>query len=390
MVLRGSEIKPDASLPDVMQRHSDSKREFNKVDQELEATKNAIVSNVLNAHVVVEEMDGANVIKRRLTLDEKKLGDMLSRVEKVKELESKKELAWKDLDITTALYSKTFRQLLCGGAAGAIARSTVAPVDRVKILMQTAHCQKKSHLYGTMGQTVRCIIREEGLIGLWRGNLTNCVRVVPHSAVQFVSYDKIKVWMIGDSDGKLSVPQRLLAGSLSGVAAATVTQPLDVVRIRLQTDPEVKGKVANAFRAMWQERGLISFYKGYTPAMLSLAPFIAVNFAAFDSLKTWWYGSGKHTKDELKARNPLVVLSLGALSGIIAQTICYPLDTVRRRMQMKGKIYPNTPMAFVTIAREEGFAGFYRGMVPNALKVMPNNAIRFAMYETLKNWFVEE
>jgi len=71
MVLRGSEIKPDASLPDVMQRHSDSKREFNKVDQELEATKNAIVSNVLNAHVVVEEMDGANVIKRRLTLDEK-------------------------------------------------------------------------------------------------------------------------------------------------------------------------------------------------------------------------------------------------------------------------------------------------------------------------------
>ena len=59
-------------------------------------------------------------------------------------------------------------------------------------------------------------------------------------------------------------------------------------------------------------------------------------------------------------------------------------------MQLKGRIYPNTPMAFITIAREEGPMGFYRGMLPNALKVMPNNAIRFAAYETLKNWFVED
>ena len=56
---------------------------------------------------------------------------------------------------------------------------------------------------------------------------------------------------------------------------------------------------------------------------------------------------------------------------------------------MKGRVYPNTAMAFVTIAKDEGFGGFYRGMLPNALKVMPNNAIRFAVYETLKNWFVE-
>lgn len=59
-------------------------------------------------------------------------------------------------------------------------------------------------------------------------------------------------------------------------------------------------------------------------------------------------------------------------------------------MQLKGKIYANTPMAFVTIMKEEGVVGFYRGMAPNALKVMPNNALRFAVYETLKNWFVED
>jgi solute carrier family 25 phosphate transporter 23/24/25/41 len=252
--------------------------------------------------------------------------------------------------------------------------------------------QKTSHLYPSMSKTAAHIIKTEGLTGFWRGNLTNCVRVVPHAAVQFVSYDKFKIMMIGSSDGKLSIPQRLLCGSLSGICAASVTQPLDVVRIRLQTDAECnKGSVRLAVKQMMQEPGGVrNFYKGYTPAMLSLAPFIAVNFAAFDSLKAWYYGTDKCTKQELQGRNPLVPLVLGALSGIIAQTICYPLDTVRRRMQLKGVVYPNTVMAFVTIFKQEGMPGFYRGMTPNALKVMPNNAIRFAMYETLKNWFVED
>lgn len=328
--------------------------------------------------------------RRQSVIDQAKLGEIAAVTEKVRELELKKESAFAKFDVQSILYSRTFKQLLCGGAAGTIARTTVAPVDRIKILMQTAFVQKKTHLYGSMGQTVRHIIKEDGIVGLWRGNLTNCIRVAPHAAVQFVTYDKIKINLIGSSDGKMSIPQRLLAGSLSGVAAATATQPLDVVRIRLQTDPDVKGKIGLAVRTMYQEGGLLTFYKGWTPAMLSLAPFIAVNFATFDSLKSWWYGDAKCTKEELRGRNPLVVLSLGALSGIIAQTICYPLDTVRRRMQLKGKVYPNTIMAFVTIARVEGVKGFYSGIVPNALKVMPNNAIRFAAYETLKNWFVEE
>jgi hypothetical protein len=75
--------------------------------------------------------------------------------------------------------------------------------------------------------------------------------------------------MIGHSDGKLSIAQRLLAGSLSGVAAATVTQPLDVVRVRIQTDPDVGGSALRAAKTMWREGGLVAFYKGYTPASAS-------------------------------------------------------------------------------------------------------------------------
>ena len=78
-------------------------------------------------------------------------------------------------------------------------------------------------------------------------------------------------------------------------------------------------------------------------------------------------------------------LGMGAMSGLWAQTICYPLDTVRRRMQLKGKTYNSTLDAFKTIIRDEGAKGLYRGMVPNALKIVPNNAIRFMTYNALKD-----
>jgi solute carrier family 25 phosphate transporter 23/24/25/41 len=373
MVLRGSAIHPEGHLPDQAQAVVDSQHALSDVTHELQHVKEDALETL-----------------QRTTSNRATMKELQHVAEHVHELELKQKTLYQQVLERRHELEKTAKQLLCGGAAGAIARSTVAPMDRIKILMQVAHVQKTTHLYGSMAQTFAQIMKNEGPTGLWRGNFTNCVRVVPHTATQFVAYDKIKIYMCGRSDGKLSVPQRLLAGSLSGIAAASVTQPLDVVRIRLQTDPTVNGKVGIAVRSMWAEGGIKTFYKGYTPAMLSLAPFIAVNFATFDTLKTWWYGTKKCTKEELRERNPLVVLSLGAAAGIFAQTVCYPLDTVRRRMQLKGLIYPNTAMAFITIAREEGARGFYRGMAPNALKVMPNNAIRFAVYEVLKNWFVEE
>ena len=391
--MRGSNIVPEGSLPELSQAVKETRKELTAVAGQLE-----------------EEKSKVETLKRRATAGQPVEPAEVQRTAKaVAGLEEKKSGLMHELMSRRAELEKTAVQLACGGAAGAIARTTVAPIgsfpvpaclplppkltrkkDRVKVLMQTAHVQKTSHLYNSMYGTAAYVVKNEGPLALWRGNLTNCVRVMPHTATQFVTYDKIKVYMCGRSDGKLSVPQRLLAGSLSGIAAATVTQPLDTLRIRLQTDPAVNGKVRDAVQAMMSEGGIRAFYKGWTPAMLSLGPFVAVNFAAFDTLKTWWWGAREFTKAELKARNPLVSLSLGALAGIFAQTVCYPLDTVRRRMQLKGRVYPNTAMAFVTIARDEGVKGFYRGITANALKIMPNNALRFGIYETLTAWFVHD
>lgn len=79
-------------------------------------------------------------------------------------------------------------------------------------------------------------------------------------------------------------------------------------------------------------------------------------------------------------------LTLGAISGTFAATACYPLDTIRRRMQMKGKMYHNQLDAFATIWRQEGLRGFYRGWAANTIKVVPQNSIRFVAYEFIKKF----
>ena len=77
-------------------------------------------------------------------------------------------------------------------------------------------------------------------------------------------------------------------------------------------------------------------------------------------------------------------LGLGGMAGTLAATVCYPLDTIRRRMQMRGQMYRHQADAFATIWRTEGARGFYRGYAANTIKVVPQNAIRFVAYEGIK------
>lgn len=375
MVLRGSNIKPDESLNKNINELKEHQKDFENLDKELIDVHKKSVNQLLDA---IESKD--NIKKEELYVIAEELRDKFQNLENA-QIESAIEIEKRNDAI-----QRTVKELACGGTAGSFARTFVAPVDRVKILIQTATITGKSKEYNSIVGTASKIYKAEGLSGFWRGNLTNCVRVVPHTATQFVSYEKYKPLFVKEGEG-MSIPKRLMAGALSGMTAATVTHPMDVVRINLQTKPELKG-ATDVMSYIFSNYGIKGFYKGYFPAMLSLSPFIAINFATFDTLKVLTFGDKKVSKQELKKRNPAILLGLGAASGIIAQTCCYPLDTVRRRMQIATSSYSSTPNAFITILKTEGFLGFYKGMIPNAIKVVPNNAIRFAAFETLKNNFV--
>lgn len=135
--------------------------------------------------------------------------------------------------------------------------------------------------------------------------------------------------------------------------------------------------MVHAFGSMYRTEGVLSFAKGLGPTLVGVAPYAALNFAAYDLLKARYYGPGE-------AQSAVGNLVLGSLAGTLAASACYPLDTVRRRMQMRGRMYAGMGDALATIARTEGPRGFYKGWVANTLKVAPMSAIRFVCYERLK------
>ena len=128
-----------------------------------------------------------------------------------------------------------------------------------------------------------------------------------------------------------------------------------------------------ATRDIFAENGGRSLFKGYGSTVMGLVPFIAINFCTFDTLKA-----------ELQWTTTPGILTTGALAALVSQSICYPLDTVRRRMQIRGTPYKHGLDAFWQIIRNEGFLKLYAGISANALKIVPNNSIRYLVYELCK------
>ena len=375
MVLRGSKTRPDTSLEDAQQAIARANKYLRQTRRELQKAKNEGYNTLRK--IERRDSDGTSVVtKEELT---EILRILLETIKKHEEKEMKAQTAMQQARDN---FRTTILQLFSGGMAGATARTFVAPIDRVKILMQTQEITRNDGrmLYTSVSQSLRYIIKNEGISNLWRGNGVNCIRVVPYAATQFVSYDKYKKYL-SLGDGTMTISRRLLAGALAGATATSITHPLDVIRLRLSVQPDLRG-FGDVIRSIYGELGIRTFFKGYSATLLSLAPFIAINFATFDQLK-----SVTNTRFPLAKNNVGVTLGLGAAAGLFAQSICFPLDTIRRRMQLPGTHYSSVPNAFKTIWKNEGLRGFYKGMVPNAIKIVPNNAIRFVVYDFLKNFF---
>lgn len=372
MVLRGTKTSPDEGYTHAKHKVSEAREQYARAHAELlEAEKH--VESLQATRDELGNKSKAELVKIVLTL-EYEMDAMRGEMNASATLFGASEMV-----------DRILRQLACGGCAGAISRTFVAPIDRVKILLQTQHVTQgegvKAPKYSGVSGTFKKIVAEEGLLKLWRGNGTNVLRVLPYSATQFTSYDQYKAWMeervsTTNEDGsvRLTVPQRLLCGAAAGMTATTITHPLDVIRVRLATDPSLSGMGA-AFRQVSLQG---AWFRGWSASVLSLGPFIGINFACFDSLKAHYFPDYKVNPPPKSS-----TLLLGAGAGILASSICFPLDTIRRRMQVSNVKYTGVANCISTILSEEGPAGFYKGVLPNVIKIVPNNAIRFLAYETL-------
>ncbi|KAI9496615.1 mitochondrial carrier domain-containing protein [Zychaea mexicana] len=284
------------------------------------------------------------------------------------------------------------------GMAGAVSRTVVSPVERMKILFQVQGPEPAA--YQGVFPTLAKMWREEGLMGYMRGNGTNVIRIIPYSASQFAAYEWCKKLLMEPGKTELDTPRRLTAGGFAGVISVVCTYPLDMVRTRLSVlsatldgnvrktggvpQKKLPGIVPSIVHIYKTEGGMVGLYRGLWPTTLGVAPYVALNFQCYEGLKFLLVAPGEDTPSASRK------LICGALAGSIAQTITYPLDVLRRRMQVTGMAtidykYNGTWDAVRTMVRNEGVRGLYKGMIPNYLKVAPAMGVSFLTYEWCKD-----
>ncbi|XP_019170025.1 PREDICTED: mitochondrial adenine nucleotide transporter ADNT1-like isoform X1 [Ipomoea nil] len=303
------------------------------------------------------------------------------------------------------------KSLAAGGIAGGVSRTAVAPLERLKILLQVQN--PHSIKYSGTVQGLKYIWRTEGFRGLFKGNGTNCARIVPNSAVKFFSYEQASkgiLWLYrnqtGNEEAELTPILRLGAGACAGIIAMSATYPMDMVRGRLtvQSDksPTQYRGIFHALRTVFVEEGPRALYRGWVPSVIGVIPYVGLNFSVYESLKDWLVKSRPFGLVQDSELSVTTKLACGAAAGTVGQTVAYPLDVVRRRMQMVGwkgaasvvtgdgkskapPQYTGMVDAFRKTVRHEGFGALYKGLVPNSVKVVPSIAIAFVTYEVVKD-----
>ncbi|CAI7990344.1 Mitochondrial adenine nucleotide transporter ADNT1 [Geodia barretti] len=227
------------------------------------------------------------------------------------------------------------KHLVAGGVAGAVSRTAVSPLERMKILFQLqVETVKGERKFQGMASTLRLIWREEGVKGYFKGNGTNVMRIVPYVAVQFAAYEEYKKLLgIPDDVREQSPLKRLVAGGLAGITSVTATYPLDLVRTRLSAQgegPDRKYKnVRHAFRTILKEEGGMwsgCLYRGIFPTLCGIAPYVGLNFAVYETLKGWVMlqlleDDDNRQQVELDSELPVGwKLGCGAIAGALGQS----------------------------------------------------------------------
>jgi len=288
-----------------------------------------------------------------------------------------------------------------GGVSGAVAKTCTAPIERVKLIIQTQDSNPKIRSGEVKRYTgiVNCFSRvysEQGFASFWRGNFTNIIRYFPTQAFNFAFKEKIKL-LFPKTNPKTEFGKFFLinmaSGGLAGAGSLMFVYPLDYARTRLASDV---GKGQRDFKglsdclvktATSSKKGPLALYNGFGVSVLGIIPYRGAYFGVFDTLKEKnpWARSGGIAQI-------LSTFFIAQTAAIIAGYTSYPFDTVRRRLQMQSEKprekwqYKGTMDCFSKIVKTEGTTALFKGAGANALRTV-GAALVLVLYDQLRMVF---
>uniref|UniRef100_A0A0W0F5M0 P-loop containing nucleoside triphosphate hydrolase protein n=1 Tax=Moniliophthora roreri TaxID=221103 RepID=A0A0W0F5M0_MONRR len=267
---------------------------------------------------------------------------------------------------------------MMGGVSAAISKTSAAPIERIKLLIQNQDEMIKqgrlSAPYKGIMDAGRRTVADEGVLSLWRGNTANVIRYFPTQALNFAFKDYFKsLFGFKKQDGYWKwFAGNVASGGAAGASSLLFVYSLDYARTRLANDAKsAKGGGARQFNGLIDvykktlaSDGIAGLYRGFVPSVVGIIVYRGLYFGVYDSLK------------------PVVLV--GALEGsflasfllgwgvtIGAGLASYPLDTIRRRMMMtsgSGVNYKSMFDAGSQIIAKEGAKSLFKGAGANILR----------------------
>jgi solute carrier family 25 (adenine nucleotide translocator) protein 4/5/6/31 len=281
-----------------------------------------------------------------------------------------------------------------GGFSAAISKTAVAPIERVKLLLQTQDANAKITADKKYKGIVDCLVRvpkEEGFSAFWRGNLANVIRYFPTQALNFAfkdTYKKVFCPFNPKTDFWKFFMGNLASGGAAGATSLMVVYPLDFARTRLAADVG-KGAAERQFQGLtdclskvYKSDGLKGLYQGFGVSVLGIIAYRACYFGGYDTLKRILFSDGKSSI----FFKFLVAQAVTGVSGLVS----YPLDTVRRRLMMqsgrKEVLYNGTMDCVRKIYQKEGGRAFFKGAFSNILRGMGASLV-LVLYDEMQIMF---
>eukprot|EP00979_Chaetoceros_neogracilis_P009903 scaffold2288_cov225-Chaetoceros_neogracile.AAC.2 len=334
-----------------------------------------------------------------------------------------------------------------GAAAGALAKTVVAPIERVKLLIQlqksiqnaqlnpasasvtkdvtasTIIASSKSsptiNISGSAWNVARTVYNEEGMLAFWRGNTPNVIRQGGAAALNFMLMDWYKSAIAPILNATLALPSKrahedrkkrrkiissILSGGLAGGTTTTFLYPIEFMRTRLALDLGSSSAdgckriyprgMRDVFCTIWKTDGWRGMYQGYGIALSGVVLYRALHLGGYDACKTELLHRRRKENTRIDSHATMTMgerFMIAQTVSIVAGTICYPIDSVRRRLMMQAgqpcatRLYSNSIHAFRRIFMEEGIKGFYLGIGPNLMRSF-GGALLLVAYDGFKEW----
>lgn len=272
-----------------------------------------------------------------------------------------------------------------GSIAGATGATAVYPIDLVKTRMQNQRTGSYGELmYRNSIDCFKKVLRHEGVSGLYRGLLPQLMGVAPEKAIKLTMNDLARDKLKTANGGHLPVWAECLSGACGGASQVMFTNPLEIVKIRLQVAGEIAGGAKISALSVVKELGFFGLYKGSRACFLRDVPFSAIYFPAYAHLKPAF-------ADDNGYNSPLSLLTAGAIAGMPAASLVTPADVIKTRLQVVARAGQTTYTGVIDAARkiylEEGFAALWKGAVARMCRSSPQFGVTLVTYEMLQRTF---